>query len=193
MATKAYMEEWEQEAHASECFGWEPRQRWTEPSSWSWNIQDLSDEETFARLTHESSDGSESNCGPYWAPKLVDSSGISCDTFKHTDDGWGFSHDPPPVPPGLDSTQPYTDTNTSGSSYAFRRYVLKRSKKLAANIPVIVEPLKAPSSSEQVPAPMERFVPEVVHPVQCGIRPQRSWLCTDAPPGDFRKCQACFP
>ena len=63
---KACMEGWEHEAHASECSGWEPGQQWTEPSPWSWNNQDLSDEETFARLTHESGDGSESNCGPFW-------------------------------------------------------------------------------------------------------------------------------
>ena len=32
------------------------------------NHQDLSDKEIFARFTHGSSDESESNCGPYWAP-----------------------------------------------------------------------------------------------------------------------------
>ena len=153
------MEEWEQETHASECSGWEPEHRWTEPCSWLWNNQDLSDEETFARLTHESSDKSESNCGPYWAPKPVNSSGISVDTFKHTDDGWGSSRDPPQVPPGPPSTpqsswQPSTDTN----------------------MPVIVEPLEVPSSSEQALAPMERIVPDVVHPVQYGIVPERITL-----------------
>ena len=75
-----------------------------EPCTWSWNNQDLSDEETFARLTHVSSDGSESNCGSCGAPKPVDSSGIPFDTFTHTDDGWGSSRGPPPVPPGLPST-----------------------------------------------------------------------------------------
>ena len=62
------------------------------------NHQDLSDKETFARLTHGSSDESESNCGSYWAPKPVNSSSITCDTFKHADDGWRFSREPPPVP-----------------------------------------------------------------------------------------------
>ena len=62
------------------------------------NNQDLSDEEIFARFTHGSSDESESNCGSCWAPKPVNSSGIPCDTFKHTDDGWRFSRETPPVP-----------------------------------------------------------------------------------------------
>ena len=137
--------------------------------------QDLSDEETFSRLTHESSDGSESNCGPISAPKPVDSNDISVDTFNRTDDGWGSFCDPQPFPPGLPSTpqsswKPYTDTNTAGSSYAFRKYVFTRSNELAANMPVIVEPLEVPSSSE--PAPMERIVPDVVHPVQYGIVPE---------------------
>ena len=41
---KAYMVEWELEAHASECSGWVPGQRWTEPGSWSWINQDTSHE-----------------------------------------------------------------------------------------------------------------------------------------------------
>ena len=52
---KAHMEEWEQEARASKCSSWEPGQRWTEPGSWSWINQDLTDEETFAFLPYEAS------------------------------------------------------------------------------------------------------------------------------------------
>ena len=54
------------------------------------------------------------------------------------------------------------------------KYVFKRSNELAANMPVIVEPLEVPSSSE--PAPMERIVPDVVHPVQYGIVPRTNYL-----------------
>ena len=97
---KVDMEEWEQGAHVSKCSGWEPGQRWTQPSPWSWKNQDLSDEETFSRLTHESSDGSESNCGSNSAPKPVDSNDISVDTFNRTDDGWGSFCDPQQFPPG---------------------------------------------------------------------------------------------
>ena len=43
-------------------------------------------------------------------------------------------------------------------------------------MPVNVEPLEVPSSSEQALAPMERTVPEVVHPVQYGIVPERITL-----------------
>ena len=74
------------------------------------------------------------------------------------------------------SWQPYTDTNSSRSSYAFRRHVPQRSNELAASRPVSVEPLEVPSSSEQVPAPTERIIPEVVHPVQYGIVPERITL-----------------
>ena len=47
---------------------------------------------TFARLTHESSDGSESTCRPFWAPKPVDPHDILVDTFKHADDGLFLVH-----------------------------------------------------------------------------------------------------
>ena len=50
------MEEWEQGAHASEYSGQESEYRWKDPSSWSWETQDLADEENFTRLTHESID-----------------------------------------------------------------------------------------------------------------------------------------
>ena len=45
------MKEWEQEAHASEYSCQESEHRWKDPSSWSWDAQDLSDKEIFARLT----------------------------------------------------------------------------------------------------------------------------------------------
>ena len=45
--------------------------------------------------------------------------------------------------------------------------------ELAANMPVIVEALEVLSSSEQVPAQMERIVPDVVHPVNYKIIPER--------------------
>ena len=47
---------------------------------------------------------------------------------------------------------------------------------MAANMPVIVELLQVPSSSVQVPAPMARIAPEVVHIVQKGIVPERITL-----------------
>ena len=40
-------------------------------------------------------------------------------------------------------------------------------------MPVIVEPLEVPSSAEQAPAPMERSLPDVVHPVQYGVVTER--------------------
>ena len=39
-------------------------------------------------------------------------------------------------------------------------------------MPVIVEPLEVPSSSEQASAQMEGTTSDVVHPVQCGIVPE---------------------
>ena len=119
---------------------------WTEPSSWSWNNQDLSDEETFARLTHESSDGSESN------------------------------GDPPPVPPGLPSI-------ISVTVYRYKLFVkLVRVQKICpqkvkrTGCEHAGEPVEVPSSADQVPAPMQRLVREVVHPVQYGIVPERITL-----------------
>ena len=38
------------------------------------------------RLTHESSDESESICGPYWAPEPANSGGIPSTTLEHIDD-----------------------------------------------------------------------------------------------------------
>ena len=84
---KAYIEEWEQEDHTSEYSGQESEYRWKDANSWSWDNHGLSDKEVFARLTQESSDESESFCGPYWAPKPVNSSGISLNTLKSIDDG----------------------------------------------------------------------------------------------------------
>ena len=122
---KANMEEWELKANASEYSDQESAFRWKEPSSWSWDTQDSSDEEIFARMTHASGDESESSCGPYWSPKPVNSGGISFDTLKHMDDGWSASRERPPVPPGLHSTpqsswQPYPDASTSRSSWPCR-------------------------------------------------------------------------
>ena len=45
----AFLVEWEQEAHASAYSGQTSECRWKDPSSWSWDTQDLSDEEIFAR------------------------------------------------------------------------------------------------------------------------------------------------
>ena len=79
--------------------------------------QDSADREIFARLTHESSDESESGCGPYWAPKPVNSDYL----FLHMDDGWNESRESPLVLPGLPCTlqsswQPYPDTNAPRKS-----------------------------------------------------------------------------
>ena len=49
----------------------------------------------------------------------------------------------------------------------------KRSNELCTNMPVIVDPLEVPSSAEQPPAPMERTLSDVVHPVQHGVVPGR--------------------
>ena len=51
------MEEWEQEADASENSNQESEYPW----------QGLSNKEVFARVTHESSDERESKCGPCWS------------------------------------------------------------------------------------------------------------------------------
>ena len=71
------------------------------------------------------------------------------------------------------SWQPHTHTNNSGSSYAFRRYVFKRSNELAANMMVIVEPLEVHAPSERVHILLERALLAVVHLVQYGIVPIR--------------------
>ena len=118
---------------------------------WSWTNQDLSDEETFARVTHESSDGND----------------FAVDTLNRADD---FC-DPQPVFGWLPCTpqsswKPCTDTSTSGGSYAFRRYVIHWSSKLGTNMRVIVEPPEGPSPSEQAPAQMEGTTSDVDHPVQ---------------------------
>ena len=130
------------------------------------------DREIFTRLTHsEYSDESESVCRPCWGPKPVNSDYISCGPFKPIDDGRSASCDSPPVPPGLPSTpqsscQPYTDANASKGCWVFRKHVLRKSNEKAADVPVVVEPLDVPASSEPV-------VPEVIHPVQYGITPIR--------------------
>ena len=49
----------------------------------------------------------------------------------------------------------------------------KRSNELGTNMPVIGDPLEVPSSAEQPPAPMERTLSDVVHPVQHGVVPGR--------------------
>ena len=168
------MEKWEHEAHASEYSGQGSEYRC---SSWSWDTWDLSDKEIFARLTHESTDESENICGPYWAAKPVNSSGISLDTLKHIDDGWGALCEPPPVPPGLlskpqSSWQPFPDANTSRSSWPCRRYEKQQSAHPAGSL-VVIEPLEVPALSEGVPVPLKRALLKVVHPVQCGIVPKR--------------------
>ena len=56
------------------------------------------------RLTQESRDESESTCGPYWAPKPVNSNGISFDTLKNIDDSWRAPREPTRVPPRLPFT-----------------------------------------------------------------------------------------
>ena len=124
---KGYVEEWEQQVRAPEYSGQESEYRWKDPNSWSWDTQDLSDRETFARLTHESSDGRESICGSYWAPKPANSECFPSHTFKCMNDGWDASRESPLVPPGLLSTpqsswQPYSDGNASRSYWALRKY-----------------------------------------------------------------------
>ena len=108
-----------------------------------WNNQDLSDDETFARLTHESSDGSND---------------FAVDTLNRTGDGWGSFRDPQPVPPGVTlprsshlgnriQIQVHQEARTHAEDMSSRR-----SNELSTNMPVIVEPLEVPSSSERAPA-----------------------------------------
>ena len=123
------------------------RQRWTEPSPWSWNNQGFSDEENFAHLTDESSDGSESNCGPFWAPKPVDSNNIPVDTFKHTDDGWCSYCDPQPRRHHLGNR---IQIPSHREARTHSEEMSSRLNELDTNMPVIVEPLAVPSSSEHV-------------------------------------------
>ncbi len=172
---KAYMEEWEQGAHASEYSGQESEYRWKDHNSWpSWDTQVLSVKEIFARLTHESSDESESIFGPYWAPQPPNSECTPSLTFKHTDDGWDASRESLPVLPGLPSTpqsswHPHPDANASRSSWAFTRCDMQLSARLAGT-PLAIEPLDPP-------APSERVVSGVTHPVQHGMIPRNPlWL-----------------
>ena len=127
------------------------------------DTQDLSDREIFVRLTHESSDESESMSGPYWTPKPANSECIPSLTFKDMEDGWDASRELPPVPPGppstpLSSWQPYPDANASRSSWVFRKYEKQLSAR-PAGTPLVIEPL-------DVPLPSVRVVPDVTHPVQ---------------------------
>ena len=114
---KANMEEWEQEDHASECSGWEPGQRWTGPSSWSWKTTRTYPMRRTSPTWHMSrAMEAKVIADLFLAPKPLDSNDIPVDTFKHTDDGWGSSCDPGLPSTPLSSWQPYTDTNTSGGS-----------------------------------------------------------------------------
>ena len=97
-------------------------------------------------------------------------------------DGWSAPREPPLVPPGLLSTpqsswQPYPGANTSRRSWPCRRYEKQLSAR-PAGTPLVIEPLEVPEPSERVPVPLERALPEVVHPVQHGIVPKRIalWL-----------------
>ena len=68
-----------------------------EPCPWSWNNQDLSEEEAFAHLTHESIDGSND---------------FAVDTLNRTDEGWGSFRDPQLVPWGYPSRRSHLGSRT---------------------------------------------------------------------------------
>ena len=108
------------------------------------------------------------------------SNDIPVDTLDHTDDGWGFFMIHNKFLHGYPLHRNHRGNriqiNTSGGSYAFRKYLIKRSNELGTNMPVTVEPLEVPSSAEQAPALMERTFPDVVHLVQYGIVPERITL-----------------
>ena len=70
---EAFVKEWEQEAHASNYSGQESENRGRTPVLGLGTPMVNPTERSSARLTHESRDGSESVCGPYWAPKPVNS------------------------------------------------------------------------------------------------------------------------
>ena len=90
-------------------------------------------------------------------------------TDKPMDDGRNTSRDSPLVPLGLLSTsqsyrQPYPDGTVSKDSWAFGRYE-KTVKRTYSRHALVIEP-------PDVPAPSEGTVPEVIHPVQCGVAPK---------------------
>ena len=89
-----------------------------------------------------------------------------------------FFCDPQPVPAWLPSTPAIILATVYKYKY-IRRLVRiqkichRKVNDLDTKYPVIVEPLEVPSSPEQALAPKERTVPDVVHPVQCGIVSER--------------------
>ena len=86
--------------------------------------------------------------------------------FSSMDDGWDASREPPLV---LQVYFPRHDRLGSRiqvqmlprSSWAIRKYEQQLSAR-PAGTPLVIGPL-------DVPAPLDRVVPEVIHPVQCGI------------------------
>ena len=150
-----------------------------------WSGIEVFDEETFARETHESSDASESKCGPYWGPKPVNSGGISFDTFKHMDNGWRAPRELPPICSSRCTFHAAIILATVSRCKLFQgalghgEDMKKQPSARPAGSLLVIEPLEVPAPSERVPAPLEQAPPEIVHPIQYGIAPKR--LCLDAP------------
>ena len=101
--------------------------------------------EIFARLTRESSDESESVCGPSWAPKPVNSDCIRYGTLQHVHDGWNLYKDSTLVLPG-----PLPRRNRLGSRIpmqydtgylVFRKHVFEQLDQPVAGMPLVIEPL----------------------------------------------------
>ena len=121
---------------------------------------------------------SGSICGPYWGPKPVNSGGISFETFKHMDNGWRASREPPPTCSSRSTFHAAIILATVFRCKLFQgalghaEDMKKQPSASPAGSPLVIEPL-------EVPAPLERAPPEIVHPIQYGIVTKR--LCLDAP------------
>ena len=108
------MDEWEQEVYAFEYSDQEPEYHCRDPHP-------------RYHQPHDCCDGSEGNCGSYWASKHTDPDCL----HVPKDDGWSASRELPPVPPGLSSTrqsswQPLPDTSAPMKPWVFNRHFLSK-------------------------------------------------------------------
>ena len=127
-----------------------PGQRWAESCSWSWNNQDLSDEETFARLTRVSSDGSN---------------GLAVDAPNRTDDGSSFC-DPQQFlrsyPPRRNHLGNRRQIQVHQETRTHQEDVSSKGQTNCVRF-----------SGDCWTSPMEGTTSDVKHPVQYGVVPER--------------------
>ena len=159
---------WEQEVHTSDHPAQECGHRWQDPITWSRRAHELSEKEMFACLTRtDSGDESDSPCEPYCAPKPLDFDYLSlwC-TETHRQRMAHIMWFTVCTPVSLAALLEY---KYGAGLLGFRGHIFKQPDEPAAAKPMFLGP-------PDVPAPSEPIVPEIVHPVQCGITPKRPLL-----------------